>query len=150
MQKITGTFSQGEKEMVERKAAKTFEDLIVWQKAHGVVLGIYRATARFPDSERYGLISQMRRAAVSIAANIVEGFRRHSAPDKARFLNISQGSLDELRYYFILARDLTYLDSTVDAKQLEEISKLLNAYARTIRSSNEKMRTEKVKSENRD
>lgn len=135
MQRINRLILRAEVLMSERQAARTFEDLIVWQKAHGVVLEIYRATARFPDQERYGLVSQMRWAAVSIAANIVEGFRRHSAPDKSRFLNISQGSLEELKYYLLLAHDLKFLDSSRHAEQLEEVSKLLNAYARTIRKN---------------
>ena len=70
-----------------------FEDLSVWQKAHELALMVYRMTARFPRVEQFGLVSQMRRAAVSVPANIAEGFKKRSRPDKVRFYNISQGSL---------------------------------------------------------
>ena len=86
--------------------AKTFQDLIVWQKSHEFVLSVYQLTRLFPREEIYGLTSQFRRAAVSIAANIAEGFRRRSRADKARLMNISQASIEECRYYLILARDL--------------------------------------------
>ena len=84
--------------------AKSFEDLIVWQKAHEFVLKIYKLTEQFPKHDLYGLVSQMRRAAVSVPANIAEGFRKKSKPDKARFYNITQGSLEETHYYLILSR----------------------------------------------
>ena len=112
--------------------AKTFQDLIVWQKAHQFVLTIYSLTAEFPKTEIYGLTSQIRRAAVSIPANIAEGFRKRTKPEKSRFLNIAQGSLEETRYYLILAKDLHYTDTTPQLQQLEEISKLLNAYNRRL------------------
>lgn len=89
-----------------RKPAKTFKNLIAWQKSHEFVLNVYKYTATFPKSELYGLSSQFRRAAVSIAANIAEGFKKRGKKDKARFLNISQGSLEECRYYLILATTL--------------------------------------------
>ena len=111
--------------------AKNFEQLIVWQKAHQFVLGVYR----FPRNETYGLISQLRRAAVSIPANIAEGFKKRSRPDKARFLNIAQGSLEECRYYQILATDLNYGDTVHLHSQLEEVSKLLGAYSARILTS---------------
>ena len=96
--------------MEKRAPARSFQDLIVWQKAHQFVLAVYRFTENFPKTEQYGLTSQLRRAAVSIAANIAEGFRKRSKPDKARFMNISQGSLEECRYYLILSKDLNYGD----------------------------------------
>ena len=76
-----------------RAAARTFRDLLVWQKAHQFVLGVYSFTAAFPKQETYGLSLQMRRAAVSIPANIAEGFRRRGKADKARYMNIAEGSL---------------------------------------------------------
>jgi four helix bundle protein len=85
-------------------AARTFRDLQVWRKAHEFVLAAYSYTADFPKHEIYGLTSQMRRASVSIPANIAEGFRRQGRADKARFMNMAQGSLEECRYYLILAR----------------------------------------------
>ena len=89
-------------------AISSFEDLEVWQGAHRLVLEVYRITDGLPSSQRYGLASQMQRAAVSVPANIAEGFKRHSGADKTRFYNIAQGSLEELRYYFILCRHLGY------------------------------------------
>ncbi len=83
---------------LKRQPAKNFQDLIVWQKAHQFVLLVYRYSETFPKMELYGLISQLRRAAVSIAANIVEGFKKKTKPDKVRYLNIAQGSLEECRY----------------------------------------------------
>jgi len=113
-------------------ATKSFRDLVVWQKVHKFVLGIYKETEQFPKSEMFGLTSQMRRASVSIAANIVEGYKKKSKLDKLRFLNISQGSLEEIRYYLILANDLEYFDSVELMNQLEEVSKMLNSYCSKI------------------
>jgi four helix bundle protein len=86
-----------------KSAARGFRDLLVWRKAHDLVLEIYKLTASFPKPETYGLASQMRRAAVSVPANIAEGFRRRGKANKARFMNVAEGSLDECRYYLILA-----------------------------------------------
>ena len=115
-----------------RLPSRTFEDLHVWQKAHGFVLGVYRFTDRFPANEQYGLSSQFRRAAVSIPANIAEGFRKSGVADKKRFMNIAQGSLEECRYYLILARDLGYGDTVELVRLLEQTSRLLAAYTRAI------------------
>src|SRR5215472_8016252 len=93
------------------KIAKTFKELVVWQKA-----------------EIYCLTTQTRRAAISIAANIAEGFKKRSLNDKTRFFNIAQGSLEECRYYLILAQDLEYADTRNLEIFLEEVSKLLSAY----------------------
>jgi four helix bundle protein len=120
---------------MEREPARTFQDLIVWQKAHQFVLAVYHFTAVFPKEERYGLTQQMRRAAVSIAANVAEGFRKRGRPDKARFMNIAQGSLEECHYYLLLARDLNYGDSQPLQSLLEETSKLLDAYLKAILNS---------------
>jgi four helix bundle protein len=122
-------------EIVEKKKAKTFQDLIVWQKSHLFVLMVYRLTKNFPKSELYGLTQQFRRAAVSIAANIAEGFRKRTKADKARFMNIAQGSLEECRYYLILAGDLGYGEMGPAMNQLEEVSKLLDSYCRAILDS---------------
>ncbi len=121
---------------MNRTPAKSFQDLIVWQKAHQFVLSVYRFTECFPKSEIYGLTSQLRRAAVSIAANIAEGFKKKGKADKARFMNIAQGSLEECRYYLILARDLNYGDSHPVQSQIEEVSKLLESYTSSIIASN--------------
>lgn len=118
-----------------RPPARTFTDLVVWQKAHRFVLGIYALTARFPKPETYGLTSQMRRAAVSIPANIAEGFSKRSRADKARHMNIAEASVEESRYYLILARDLGYGETADLMHALEEVSRLLNSYARAILAS---------------
>jgi four helix bundle protein len=97
------------------------------------VLCIYRFTELFPKHELFGLTSQLRRAAVSIPANLAEGLRKVGKPDKLRFYNIAQGSLEECRYYLILANDLKY-GATDDLRSLlEEISKMLTSYMHRIR-----------------
>ena len=113
---------------MKRPPAKQFRELIVWQKAHELVLSVYRHSESYPKSELYGLTSQLRRAAVSVPANIAEGFKKKTRPDKAKYLNIAQGSLEECRYYLILANDLGYGDTSQLMLQLEEVSKLLEAY----------------------
>lgn len=114
--------------------ARSFKDLIVWQKAHEFVLGIYRFTASFPAVERFGLTSQLRRATVSVPANIAEGFSKRGDADKIRFLNIAQGSLEEAHYYLILAGDLGYGDVPALVEQCHEVGRLLNGYTRAIRT----------------
>jgi four helix bundle protein len=121
--------------MAISKPARTFQDLLVWQKAHELVLGIYALTAGFPKQETYGLSLQMRRAAVSIPANIAEGFRRRGKADKARFMNMAEGSVEECRYFLILVKDLGYGDTERLASSLEEVSRLLTAYAAAILAS---------------
>lgn len=108
--------------------SSSFKDLLVWQKAHQFVLEIYRITKDFPKDEIYGLTSQFRRAAVSIPANISEGYTRKGEKDKLRFYNIAQGLLEECRYYIILSNDLEYTKNTEINNLLEEISKMLVAY----------------------
>ena len=88
-----------------------FENVIAWQKAHEFVLEVYRTTKLFPVEEKFGLVSQFRRAAISIEANIAEGLKKLGKSDKLRFLNISEGSLEECRDYIVLSRDLHYIDS---------------------------------------
>jgi four helix bundle protein len=111
-----------------RTPARTFKDLVVWQKAHQFVLHVYQLTDDFPRKELYGLTAQLRRAAVSIPANIAEGFKKRTKTDKSRFMNIAQGSLEECRYYLILSNDLNYAQTNGILNSLEEISKLLEAY----------------------
>lgn len=115
--------------------AKTFEDRIVWQKAHQFVLCTYKYTSAFPREEVYSLTNQFRRAAISIAANIAEGFKKRGKPDKRRFLNIAQGSAEECRYYLILSRDLNYGETTSLVELLNEVSKLLESYSAAILNS---------------
>jgi len=119
----------------DRSTARSFRDLRVWQKAHQFVLAVYRYSESFPDREKYGLAHQLRRAAISIPANIAEGFGKRSPADKARFLNMAEGSVEECRYYLILSQDLGYGQSELLTSTLEETSKLLNAYTRAILAS---------------
>jgi four helix bundle protein len=118
-----------------RPAARSFRDLTVWRKAHELVLAIYRLTESLPEREKFGLSHQMRRAAVSVPANIAEGFGKRSQAEKARFLNIAEGSLEECRYYLILAQDLGYGETDSLMAALEETSRLLNGYARAVLAS---------------
>ncbi len=117
---------------MERAAAKTFQDLIVWQKAHQFALAVYHYSDYFPQKEVYSLTSQLRRAAVSIPANIAEGFKNETKSAKARLISTAQGSLAQCRYYLILAKDLGYGDNQQLMPQLEEVSKLLEKYSGAI------------------
>ena len=116
-------------------SAQTFQDVVLWQKAHAWVLEIYRTTAGFPKHEMFCLTSQFRRAAVSVPANFAEGFKKRGKADKLRFYNIAQGSLEECRYYLILSRDLEYADTRVLEEQLDEVGRMLNAYIQSINNS---------------
>ena len=112
-----------------------FEKIIAWQKVHAFVLLVYQITRHFPEDEKFGLISQFRRAAVSIEANIAEGYKKLSKVDKLRFLNISQGSLEECRNYIILSRDLQFINTEqflMLCDSIENASRLLNAYCNGI------------------
>ena len=115
--------------------AKSFQDLLVWQNAHQFVLNVYKITKNLPKDEQYGLISQLRRSAISVPANIAEGFKKRGKTDKARFMNIAQGSLEESRYYLILIRDLGYESIDEHLIQINEISKLLENYRNKILKS---------------
>ncbi len=120
---------------MENIPAKRFQDLIVWQKAHELVLPIYKFTESFPKAEVFGLTSQLRRAGISVAANISEGFKKKGKKDKVRFFNIAQGSLEECKYYFILAADLNYGNDSNLNEKAEEVSKLLESYSKAILNS---------------
>lgn len=117
---------------------QTFQNILAWQKAYDFVLDVYKYTKSFPESEKYGLMSQFQRAAVSIIANIAEGYKKMGKADKLRFMNISQGSLEECRCYVILSRDLGYIDNEVYNilySKIEETSKLLNGYCKAMLNS---------------
>jgi four helix bundle protein len=112
---------------------ESFEQLEVWQWAHRLALAVYRETLAFPSEEKFGLTAQMRRAAVSVPANIAEGFKRRGRPDKRHFYNIAQASLEELRYYFILCRDLGYkLEAASLAEQAEHIGRMLTGLIKSV------------------
>jgi four helix bundle protein len=114
----------------------SFQQLIVWQKAHQFVLLVYKTTDLFPQKEMFGLTSQFRRAAISIAANIAEGYKKKDHKNKIHFFNIAQGSLEECKYYIILSKDLNYQSDNNLETLSEEISKLLAAYIRSVNANN--------------
>jgi four helix bundle protein len=117
-------------------ATQTFKELLVWQKAHVFVLAVYKYTNSFPKTELYALTSQFKRAAISMAANIAEGYKKKGKADKARLMNIAQGSIEECQYYLILANDLGYGENLYLINSLDEISKMLQSYISKILSSN--------------
>ena len=117
--------------------SKSFTELIVWQKAHALALEVYKIIQNFPKEELFGITSQIRRASVSVAANIAEGFKRRSPNNKARFFNISEGSLDETKYFLILSKDLSFIsDNKVLIEHCDEVAKLLYSYKKAILNSN--------------
>jgi four helix bundle protein len=108
-----------------------FRQLEAWQEAHKLALMVCRTMREYPTDERFGLVTQMRRAAVSIAADVAEGFKRRGLQDKIRFYNTSEASLEELKYYFLLSKDLEYI--LVDAHaglmdQADSVGRLLNGF----------------------
>ena len=118
---------------------KDFRRLNVWQKAHASALNIYRTTKCFPDDERFGLTSQLRRAAISVPSNIAEGCGRQSDRELANFLNIAAGSASEIDYQLLLAKDLDYI--TNDQYQLleaniNEVKRMLNSFINKINQAN--------------
>lgn len=117
----------------KRQPAKSFRDLIVWQKAHELVLDVYKVTKDFPREEVYSLTSQIRRSSTSVAANIAEGFKKKSSLDKIRILNIAQGSLSETEYFLVLSKDLGYGDMNDLMAKADEVGKLLEAYMKAIK-----------------
>jgi four helix bundle protein len=110
---------------------KNFRDLQVWQKAHKFTLEVYEHSAPFPDSERFGLTSQLRRAAASIPANVAEGCGRGSDADLRRFLQIAMGSASETEYHLLLAHDLGFLaEATFNrlTNNIQEVKRMLSAF----------------------
>jgi len=124
---------------------KRFEDLKVWQKSHELVLDVYKITRQFPKEEKIGLISQIQRSTVSVAANIAEGSKRRHLKEYIQMLSISHGSLSETEYYLLLARDLKYLSDTKYEELFnlsEEIGRMLNGLIKSL--SNRKREEVKV------
>lgn len=110
---------------------KTFKDLQVWQKAHRAVLEVYKTTSSFPKYEMYGLVAQLRRTIVSVASNIVEGFRRRSVQDSVHFYNMADASLEEVKYQLLVAHDLGYIKEesfSAIMNLVEEVSKMLHGW----------------------
>ena len=115
---------------------RDFRELKVWQLAHTLGLDVYRETTTFPKSEMYGITSQLRRAAVSIPANIAEGSGRGTDPSMCQFLLIAQASAAELEYLLLLSRDLGYLPVEVEGKlpdAVKEVRRLLGGFVRSLR-----------------
>jgi len=115
-----------------------YRQLSVWKRAHSLALGIYRSTKFFPDRERYGLVAQVRRAAVSVVSNIVEGASRQSDRELVRFLRIAHGSACEVECQLLLSRDLGYLNPDKWAAlnaDCRELGKMLNGLIRSLKSA---------------
>ena len=109
-----------------------FTEMPVWQKANEIVGDIYKLTEGLPKREDYALCSQIRDAAISIAANIAEGFRKRSKAEKLRYYYIAQGSLEEVKYYCLLSYDLEYCKTKLLFDLSEQLGKILDAYIRAI------------------
>ncbi|MBN8706904.1 MAG: four helix bundle protein [Bacteroidetes bacterium] len=110
---------------------RNYKELKVWEKAHSVTLDVYHLTSKFPKQEQFGLTSQMRRAAVSVASNIVEGSARKTDKEFIQFLYIALGSANELDYQLFLAKDLTFITEEIylDAdKNINEVKRMLNSF----------------------
>ena len=129
----------------ELKIPRTFRDWPVWQKAHAFVLGVYKLTEAFPDRELHGLTSQMRRAAISIAANIAEGFAKRRKTHELRSWNIAEESVEESRYYLILARDLGYGSTGELMELLNEVGAMVKGCSRAMAASDRISVTEPLK-----
>jgi four helix bundle protein len=113
----------------------SFKDLIVWQKSHQLVIAVYTTTKLFPKEEIFSLTNQVRRAAISIAANICEGYKKKTIPNQLNYINIAEGSLEEVKYYLILSKDLNYIDQTIFGQlnnAAEEVGRLINGYEKAI------------------
>jgi four helix bundle protein len=124
----------------ESNKIKSFNDLFAWQEGHKLVLSIYKATKIWPAEERFGLVSQIRRAAVSVTSNIAEGFSRNTWKDKVQFYSISLGSITEVQNQLLIAKDLEYFN-TDDFYTLDEcavtVNKLLNGLIKAIKNNNQ-------------
>lgn len=115
-----------------KEKSKTYQDLMVWKKSHQLVLKIYNLTKSLPKEEMFGLCSQIRRAAVSIPANIAEGFARTGIQDKRRFHTIANGSLNEVDYYLLLSKELGYAETEDLSQIVKEIGKMLYNYSNSM------------------
>jgi len=114
-----------------------WKDLEVWKKAHVLVLEIYKVVSKFPNTERYGLIDQIRRASYSVTANIVEGQSRNTTKEYLYFLYNARGSVEEVRYFLLLSKELGYLNHDIYQKvesRYETVSKMLNGLIKSLRT----------------
>jgi four helix bundle protein len=122
---------------VETVKINRFSDLTVWQKAHELTLAIYKVTEKFPRSEQFGIVSQMRRSAASVSANIAEGFGRRTTKELLRCLQISRGELEETRYFLILSRDLHHIPAAEYENMYnlcDSVGQLINALGRALKN----------------
>lgn len=116
---------------------RNFRELKVWEKAHHLTLGVYRASQSFPRDETYGLTSQIRRSSVSVPANIAEGCGRNGDAELTRFLQIAMGSASELDYHLMLARDLNLLngsDYAQLASEVGEVKRMLTSFVQKLKA----------------
>lgn len=123
--------------MENKKKIQSFTDLEVWQEAHKLILYVYKITKNFPKEEMFGLVSQMRRASVSITSNIAEGFSRFSFKEKAQFYSMAHGSLTELQNQLLIAKDVEHLNENEFTKLSQcaiTVHKLLNAFIKKTRT----------------
>jgi four helix bundle protein len=114
-----------------------WRDLEVWKKAHNLVIKIYKLTAEFPKTETYNLIDQLRRASYSVTANIVEGQSRNTTKEYLYFLYNARGSVEEVRYFLLLSKDLGYIDNDIYQKyeaEYEIVSKMLNGLIKSLKA----------------
>jgi four helix bundle protein len=115
---------------------KSFEDLLVWKKAHNIVLIIHKLLEKFPKEEKYRIIDQLARAVISIPTNIAEGFGRYTSKDYVHFLIIARGSVSEVKYLVLLSKDLKYVTFTEYdelKKELDDIGKMINGLINSLR-----------------
>jgi len=123
--------------MQQKKTGGSYEDLVVWQKGIVLTKEVYAITKMFPEDERYGLVSQMRRSAVSIPSNIAEGQRRATRKDFSQFLRIAYGSTGELRTQFIIAKELGYINMAQSVQvftHIDEIERMLGGLITSVLS----------------
>lgn len=115
---------------------KSFQDLTVWQEAHKFTLEVYKLTGKFPASERYAIVSQLRRSSSAVPANIAEGFGRATTRELLRCLQISRGELEEARYFILLSRDLSYVtanDCDEIGQRCDSIGRMINALGSSLK-----------------
>jgi len=123
---------------MENKKIKSFTDLNAWKEGHKLVLAVYKETSTFPDNEKFGLVSQMRRCVVSITSNVAEGFSRKNGKEKIQFYHISLGSITELQNQLLISRDLSFINKDAFqriAAQTVKVQKITNGLLKFIKNN---------------